>query len=301
MAFLCQFLGNKNFIMKNLCLILEKALDVTRYELWKASAEVRNLSINMVSSKNFDFSTEVKLTNEDGLYRVGRGKNARLIEKVLINDNVNSFYLSAKDCIRRMDHDLTHKKNNLPIIPTIFSITNDKLLLKKYIEQLGGFPVIIKATGGSLGIGVMKIDSLESLYSITDFLCNSIGSASFVLRKFIDYKEHARLIVLGDRVLSSIEYKRVQNDFRSNSGSDLKICYKKFDKKVEDLAIKAVFVLGYEFGGVDILIDQQENSFLAEANFPCDFSDVQKYANIDISGMMIDFLIEKSKKKIDEK
>ena len=65
------------------------------------------------------------------------------------------------------------------------------------------------------------------------------------------------------------------------------------------MAVKAVRSLGYEFGGVDILFEEETNNpYIAEVNFPCFFPTTQRLTNIDISGKMIDFLINKSKGKI---
>lgn len=289
--------------MKNLYLILRKNSKLTAFNLIKKSAEERNINVKPIYTEDFDSSEQDFLTENDGLYRIASDTKSSALEKILINENVITFFKSYLYCMGNLKKStgsfLTHFKNNLPIIPTIAYTSQKRVLISKYVEMLGGFPIILKVIGGSHGVGVMKIDSLESLYSVIDYLDEN--NIFFILRKFIDYKAHARMIVLGDKVVSSIEYKRVKDDFRSNVGHDLTIVNTKFDKKVEETAVKSVSVLGYEFGGVDILIDRDDQIFIAEVNLPCYFPRAQQYSNIDISGQMIDFLINKSKSKISEK
>jgi len=288
--------------MKNLYLISRKNSDKTSFDLLKKSAEDRNICVKPIYTEDFDFTKNIILTKNDALYNLCDDSSSIIIEKALINDKVASFYTEYLNCIyKKSDVDditsyIIHSKNNLPTIKSILIFNNDKESLNRYSKYLGGFPIIIKALNGSHGVGVMKIDSLESLYSVSDYLYNQ--NDDFILRQFINYKEHARLIVLGDKVISSIEYKKIKNDFRSNSGKNLNIVNKTFGSKVESIAIKSVSSLGYEFGGVDILIDKHGNPFIAEVNFPCYFPRAQQYSNIDISGQMIDFLIDKSKGKI---
>jgi D-alanine-D-alanine ligase-like ATP-grasp enzyme len=284
--------------MNNIYFILTNSSKFTAFNLLKKSAEEREIDVHTINADDFDFTKEIALSKDDGLYRISSEKNARMVEKHLINNECQHLYKDFLVCMGRRDmgvgSSLIHQKYNLPIIPTVQGITSDRLLLDKYLETLGGFPIVIKALGGQHGVGVMKIDSLDSYYSIVDFLYKN--RISFVIRRFLDYKEHARFIVLGDEVVSSIEYKRVNNDFRSNIGDDLSIVNKKFDPEIEQIAIDSVSTLGYEFGGVDILIDKDEKPYIAEVNFPCYFPRAQEFSKVDIAGMIIDHLISKSKK-----
>ena len=52
--------------------------------------------------------------------------------------------------------------------------------------------------------------------------------------------------------------------------------------------------MGNQFGGVDILIDSNGRPYITEMNFPCNFARAANATNIDIAGLMIDFLISKS-------
>lgn len=284
--------------MKNLYLILRKGSNPTTFDLLKKSAQERGIVVIPIYTEEFDFSQKLYLTSDDAIYKISKDKTSLLIEKYLINKEAVGFYANYLTYIRKTDDAvinlLIHQKLDLPIIKTIFSVTNDKRILSRYVDELSGFPLIIKSMGGQHGVGVMKVDSLDSLYSVVDYLFKQ--DDSFILRKFIDYKEHARLIVLGNKVISSIEYKCVKDDFRSNVGNKLNIISKIFSNEVEKIAVDSVCSLEYEFGGVDILIDKNNQPFIAEVNFPCYFPRAQEYSGIDISGQMIDYLINKSRR-----
>ncbi|HET9411394.1 MAG TPA: hypothetical protein VFO38_00910 [Candidatus Saccharimonadales bacterium] len=116
-----------------------------------------------------------------------------------------------------------------------------------------------------------------------------------MMRKYIDYTAHARLIVLGNHVIDSIEYKREPNDFRSNVAKQPSVLAKEFSQAIQDAAVQSVQALDLEFGGVDILIQDDGQFYIAEVNFPCNFSRSQMTTQTDIAGAIIDFLATKSK------
>lgn len=178
---------------------------------------------------------------------------------------------------------------------TINYLPEDRSSLLKSVEYLGGFPIIIKALGGSHGVGVMKIDSKQSLFSVSDFLRGQGGI--YVMKEFCNIKSTARIIVLGDKVIDSIEYIAKNDDFRSNEGTHPNVVAKKFTTEIEELAIKATHALGLEFGGVDIMITN-DGAKVAEVNYPCFFPRCQMLTGTDIAGMMIDYLLEKSNKLV---
>lgn len=271
----------------------------TTIKLFKKSAKKRGIKFKEIYSDNYEFIEFPMLKKDDILYNVCVDHKSRTLEKCIINNDVATFCIDNNTGLHSYDNvfdaTIIHSKNNLPIVKTVFDITKDRKMLSHYVDYLGGFPIIIKSKDGSHGVGVIKIDSLDSLLSIVDVLLNT--NNKFIMREFINYKQHARLIILGNEVVSSIEYKRIKNDFRSNVGKELKIMAKKFGKGIEDTAIEAVRVLGYKFGGVDILIDNKGKFYIAEVNYPCFFPRAQQVTGIDISGLMIDYLIEKTKNR----
>jgi len=116
-----------------------------------------------------------------------------------------------------------------------------------------------------------------------------------ILREFIDQPTHARLIVLGDQVVDSIEYVAQGDDFRTNAGDTPSVRPKKFSPEMEAIAVQAVTVLGLEFGGVDMMTDEAGNDVVLETNFPCYFVRAQEATGTDVAGKMVEYLMAKSK------
>ena len=102
--------------------------------------------------------------------------------------------------------------------------------------------------------------------------------------------------MLGNKVIDSIEYTALKDDFRTNIGKTPNVKPKKFSAKAEKIAVKSVKSLGLEFGGVDILVGKSGVNYVAEMNFPCFFPRCQLVTGVDIAGKMIDYLVRKSNK-----
>lgn len=76
-----------------------------------------------------------------------------------------------------------HKAHGLPVIPSFSGIPDSEGALKQCVEELGPFPQIIKVTGHSLGVGVMRVDSLESMRSVLDYVQSL--KVDVLIRKYI--------------------------------------------------------------------------------------------------------------------
>jgi len=262
--------------------------------LLEASCKKKNINFVQINPLELDYTKEIDLKSGDILYKVMIGQRARKAELFLLNGKVTTFYSSFKRAISSYNNTFLQQKMGTAIPKTVNHITKNRKLLKKYVNYLGGFPIIIKAMGGSHGVGVMKIDSFSSLFSVIDYLTAQKGD--FIIREFINVTKSARLVVLGDRVVDSIEYTAPEGDFRSNEGRVPNVKIKKFSEEAKKTAVDAVNVLDLEFGGVDMLIDKNGKHYIVEVNFPCFFPRCQSLTGTDISGMIIDYLVDKTKR-----
>jgi len=140
-------------------------------------------------------------------------------------------------------------------------------LLSKYIDYLGGFPVIIKEVGSTRGLGTIKIESWQNLISTADFLIES--QCKFIIRQFINSDFGARIVVLGNRIISSSKFYFHTDDFR-NAVFLSQTRFEDFSMSDEAIStcIQAVQCLNYELGGVDLLFDSKGNMYILEVNHP---------------------------------
>lgn len=254
----------------------------------------KNINLIIVDVYGYPDKNFKKPVAGDSLYRATTTPQARQIEIELLGEGVATFYKSYRrglhGGINNAADEKIYHENGIPTPKTIFIIPKERVDLEKKLEDLNGPPYIIKVSGKQHGVGVMKVDSIESLFSVLDYLNND--DAKVMIREYIPISSSARLIVLGDKVIDSIEYQAPKNDFRSNV-SDPKVIPKKFSNEIESSAVRAVNSLDIEFGGVDILIHGDKH-FLTETNFPCYFPRAQNITGTDIAALMIDYLYQKS-------
>ncbi|MDR0608449.1 MAG: hypothetical protein LBG52_09245 [Candidatus Peribacteria bacterium] len=211
------------------------------------ACEQRNIEFVETIPETFNYLT-TSVQPKDLLYRASATDTCKALECFLLMKGATSYHMSV---LRGMsvinDSFYLNHRESLPIIPTIPDISN-KQVLATYVENLGGFPIIVKATGGSHGVGVMKVESLPALRSLVDYLL--ANQAKAILRKFIPHKSQGRLVVVGDAVVASdIATMSITHDFRSNVDDDKTRIREAhtYAPEIQQLAVKAVRSCGVAF------------------------------------------------------
>lgn len=276
----------------------ESAEDLFTYKFLKKACEERSIEFVPLETEKVDYS-KVDTLVEPGslLYRMTGGQRSALLE-ALVYDKVITIRKNIEALLSRgflWGSAIRLQQAGLPIIPTIFNIhrTQDESLIS-YAEKLGGFPIVAKVSGGSHGAGVMRFDSAESLRSVMDVVADT-KAGDVALRKYISNARHLRVVVLNGKVLDVIEYQPQPNDFRTNAVRVPQVKQvSNLSSVVKNDTIAAVDILGLGFGGVDVLIDEQGQHFIAEVNHPCNFARNQQNTGVDIAGALVDSLIEKA-------
>lgn len=264
----------------------------TSGDLLHQACEKKGILFELIDPRNFDFLNPPTVAPGDIVYRISRGVLSRSVERFLIHEKVATFYATYQRAFQYYDDLFLNRINHLPMPKTIFGVTSNYEILKKYGQELG-FPMILKILGKSLGNGVIKIDSLDALSSTVTYL-GTDAKERFVLKEFIASGYSVRVIVVGEKVVATISYRSKRGDFRSNIEKNPLIEPFALTPEIETLAIQAAKTIDLEFGGVDILIDKTGKAYLAEINFPCAFPDAQFATGIDIALHMVDYLQAKS-------
>lgn len=257
-----------------------KELGVAYHEIEAATATVANLPT---------------LEPGDMMYRNTSLPRAKVIERLIMQPGVATFYKDGSGVYaeRRTSFFQNHQ-HGLPVIPTYPLLPQSREELNQAVEYVGGFPLIFKVMGSSKGVGVIKIDSLESFKSVADYFTSV--PCSVLIRKFIPHTYYGRLIVIGDRVVASNRTAVPTGEFRSNTAENTDDNREPFifDDYINSIAVQAVQSIGLEFGGVDVILAEDGAPFITEVNYPCQFEFAQRITGVDVAHHMVAHLLAKA-------
>lgn len=267
------------------------------YNLLRQAVLERGLEFVDLETDHIDYDRTDEIVEPGSLlYRIAAGGRSSLLE-VLVDSYVTTLKSDTAAVLSRgssWGSAARMKQAGIPIVPTIFNVSRiHALRLPAYVKKLGGFPVVLKSSGGSHGSGVMKFDTMESLRAVLDYISDE-KSRNLVLRQFISSAQHLRLVVVGDQVVNTIRYRPQEGDFRTNAvETPLVDLVTDVPENILNDAVRAVSCQGLEFGGVDVLIGEDGAHYIAEVNFPCNFARNQLNTGVDIAGCIVDYLLEK--------
>ena len=137
--------------------------------------------------------------------------------------------------IKLKDYGLTQPK-------TVLIPNQDEL--ESAVEKLDTkFPMIMKTLRGSQGVGVLFIESERALTSIVQLMYKTDASADLLIQEYIKSEFDVRVIVLGGKIIGTMQRDVVEGDFRSNYSQGAKVkSYKLSELETEQclLAAKAL-------------------------------------------------------------
>jgi hypothetical protein len=265
-----------------------------RASLLEDACRQRNVDCIVIESTTSDRLTLPTLKCGDALYNATR--HGLQLEDLLWRPGVATFYANGR--APRGIQDTTrwvadHNRAEISQPRTIVHATASRILLEKYVDFLGGFPIVLKVAGCTLGTGVMRADSWPSLLSLVDYLVAT--GTDFILRQSLPGSGSFRLMVIGEQVVGTLQYDNPVHDFRTNASSESHPRLVQTHAESAAVAVAAVQAIGMELGGVDIMVDQDGKPYLLESNIPCGFATFPKLG-VDVPGLMIDHLINKSER-----
>ena len=220
--------------------------------------------------------------------------------------NDGFFVLNTLDAIDNCeDKFITYKKLKAAGVPTpktavVTSSSMNKLEDK--VNSIGGnFPIIIKITKGTQGIGVAQIDSMISLKSVlqaifalvpkADILIQEKINSDYDLRIHVLYKGFERMTAGIDNfeIIGCMQRNQLAGDFRSNYslGSTAEKGHLTPDQeKIAKMAAKAT---GCRWAGVDLIMDSRtKQSYVIEVNSSPGTKGITTAAGDDVVGILMD-------------
>ena len=275
------------------CLVSEASVPEETVRLLREACGRRSIPFEVVTARTFDFDPSTRLQAGDLLYRAASSLAASRAEQFLFASGVATFYAAEDGAFIHVNTPpLWAEAAGIPMPKTVYLASASPELLRRQVEQVGGFPVVVKVLGRSSGIGVMLAESFSSLRSLVEYALAQGHNP--LLCQFVRDAVHWRVIVLGQESIATYRNKRVADDFRSRGSTDLADFKATPPARVIDTALRATAAFRLQFAGVDVLEDTAGQAWFLEANFPCYYPHAQLYGGVDIAGRMVDFLAAKA-------
>ena len=157
---------------------------------------------------------------------------------------------------------LHFEKNN--ILTPRSTLINNEDTIDLALKKIGNkFPVIVKTVSGSEGIGVIKVESRETLTSILQALWEQ--GAELLLQEYIPIDFDIRTLVLNNTILGSTKRSKVERDFRTNLSLGGETSPYKLSTKEKEIVLKVAKSINGYFLGIDHILDG-DNIFILESN-----------------------------------
>lgn len=272
--------------------LVDDGVPSSTIDLLVGAARRRALTTEVVKAADAANRTLACRPRGDLLYRPAVSRAARQVERQLVGPGVISFYASEEELFFDPgDPMVAYARAGVRTVPARRITKRHRPTLEATVEQLGGFPLVVKVPGGEGGVGVLQVDSRPALFSLVDFL---LGNGHAVqLQQFIANGRHIRAVVVGDRVVASYRNHIDPDDFRTSPSRDRADYNLSLDAELVTLAVSATHAVGVEFAGVDLLLDQHDVPYVLESNFPCYHPQAERMAGTPVSDAMIDYLLDK--------
>jgi len=153
--------------------------------------------------------------------------------------------------------------------PKTVLVGNDETVLDDF-DRLGAkYPVILKTTIGTQGVGVILIESEKTLLATTQIIFDLDEKIDLILQEYIPMKYDVRVHVLNNKILGAMKRPIIPGDFRSNVTQGSKPKPFKLTKLEEEESIKAAKAVGGVWVGVDFIPSADRKNkppFIIEVN-----------------------------------
>lgn len=196
----------------------------------------------------------------------------------------------ADICVDKFATSLRLLDNNVATVPFAMAFTEEQAI--KAIEQLGGYPVVIKPAIGSWGRLLAKINDRDALEAVLEQkqVLGTPPHKAFYIQDFIEKPDRdIRVIMAGSKVICAI-YRETKHWISNTArGAEAKKC--PVDKDLEAICVSASSAVGGGILGVDVF-ETTEGYVINEINHTTEFKNVQRVTGVDVAVAMLDYCRE---------
>ena len=154
----------------------------------------------------------------------------------------------------------------------------------------GAYPIVIKESNSSFGMGVHLAGSREEAVKL---ICE-YGNKECIIQEYLSYSSGRdyRLQMVSDKCVCAM-MRSNENDFRANITNGGKMSeYKPTDEDLS-LARNVMKCLKLDFAGIDIMHDKSGRVVFLEANSNAHFKNIYDLTGINAAEKMIEYIVAK--------
>jgi ribosomal protein S6--L-glutamate ligase len=185
-------------------------------------------------------------------------------------------------------------RQDVGIPKTVFA--RETANLEEVVELVGGAPVIIKVARGTHGNGVVLAETRKAAKAVMQAFY--VEGVNFIVQEFVEESAGSdiRALVVGGRVVASIQRQSLDDDFRSNThqggvGTPVKLTLEE-----EKTAIKAAKAMGLPVCGVDMMRSKDGPKVL-EVNSSASIKTPELVTKRDVATKIIEYIERNAKAK----
>jgi ribosomal protein S6--L-glutamate ligase len=188
---------------------------------------------------------------------------------------------------------LARQHINMPI--TSFSESSNET--KHLIKNVGGAPVIVKLLEGTKGVGVVLAETGKAAESVVSAFRSL--NADILVQEYIKESKgrDIRCFVIGDQVITSMERRAEEGEFRANIHLGGKAHIIEITDEEREMAINAAKIIGLDVAGID-MVRSNNGAKILEVNSSPGLEGIEAATGIDIAGKMIELLEKKLANKM---
>jgi RimK family alpha-L-glutamate ligase len=112
----------------------------------------------------------------------------------------------------------------------------------------------------------------------------------YLWQKCLPTRWDLRIIVLGGKAIGAMKRSAKQDEFRSNYSLGGSVEVWDLGDNDKQLAEKVAKVCGLDYCGVDIMKDDEGNSYILEVNRQCQFKGFEESTQINVAKLVVELL-----------
>jgi ribosomal protein S6--L-glutamate ligase len=188
-------------------------------------------------------------------------------------------------------------RTGVGIPKTVFTRTLSDI--EDIIDDMGGFPVIIKLARGTHGNGVVLAESKKAAKSVMQaFYVMDDDGTNILLQEFVQESagQDVRSLVIGGKIVASIKRQSLTDDFRSNTHQGGEGSAVKLTDEERKVVQKAARAMGLPICGVDMMRSNR-GPLILEVNSSASLKTPELITGYNVAEKVIEYVEQNAKRQ----